>query len=70
MFMDEIMENEELKANEALISFLSFTDRTQFERKMKELNSYIPSHYCEDLKTLEGKIYILNDDFNENYYSR
>ena len=68
MFMDEIMENEELKANEALISFLSFTDRTQFERKMKELNSYIPSHYCEDLKTLEGKIYILNDDFNENYY--
>ena len=68
MFMDEIMENEELKTSEALIAFLSFTDRTQFERKMKELNGYIPSHYCEDLKTLEGKIYILNDDFNEGYY--
>ena len=62
------MENEELKSSEALVSFLSQNDRNQFERKMKELNSYIPSHYCEDMKTLEGKIHILNDDFNENYY--
>ena len=68
MFLDEIMENEELKSSEALVSFLSQNDRNQFERKMKELNSYIPSHYCEDMKTLEGKIHILNDDFNENYY--
>ena len=68
MFIDELMENEELKSSEALVAFLSLSDRSQFERKMKELNSYIPSHYCEDLKTLEGKIYILNDDFNENYY--
>ena len=48
MFMDEIMENEELKTSEALIAFLSFTDRIQFERKMKELNCYLPSHYSED----------------------
>ena len=68
MFIDEIMENEELKSSEALIAFLSFNDRNQFEKKMKELNSYIPSNFCEDLKTLKGKLFILNDDFNENYY--
>ena len=53
LFLDEITENEELKASEALSAFLSFTDRSQFERKMKELNNYIPSQYCEDLKTLD-----------------
>ena len=68
IFIDEIMKNEELKSSEALYAFLSFSDRTQFERKVKELNSIIPSQYCEDLKALEGKITILNDDFNENYY--
>ena len=68
MFIDEIMENEELKSSEALIAFLSFNDRNQFEKKMKELNSYIPSNFCEDLKTLKGKLFILNDDFDENYY--
>ena len=67
-FMDEIIENEELKSCEALVAFLSYSDRAQFERKMKELNSFIPSPYCEDLKTLDGKIKILNDDFNEDYY--
>ena len=68
IFMDEIMKNETLKSSEALYSFLTFSDRVQFERKMKELNSIIPSLYCEDLKTLDGKITILNDDFNENFY--
>ena len=68
IFIDEIMKNETLKSSEALYAFLSFVDRTQFERKIKELNSIIPSQYSEDLKTLEGKITILNDDYNENYY--
>ena len=68
IFIDEIMKNETLKSSEALYAFLSFGDRVQFERKVKELNSIIPSQYCEDLKSLEGKITILNDDFNENYY--
>ena len=67
-FIDEIMENEELKTSEALVAFLSFNDRTQFEKKMKDLNNYVPSQYCEDLKTISGKINILNDDNNENYY--
>ena len=68
IFIDEIMKNETLKSSEALYAFLSFGDRTQFDRKVKELNSIIPSQYCEDLKTLEGKLTVLNDDFNENYY--
>ena len=68
MFIDEIMKNETLKSSEALYSFLTFSDRVQFERKMKELNSIIPSLYCEDLKTLDGKVTILNDDYNENFY--
>ena len=68
IFIDEIMKNEELKTNEALYAFLSFNNRQDFERKVKELNNIIPSQYCEDLKSLEGKITILNDDFNENYY--
>jgi len=68
IFIDDVMINETLKSSEALYAFLSFDDRVQFERKMKELNSIIPSQYCEDIKTLEGKMTILNDDFNENYY--
>ena len=69
IFMDGIMKNEELKSSEALYSFLSFSDRVQFERKIKELNSIVPSQYCEDLKTISGKITVLYDDYNENYYT-
>ena len=57
-----------MKSSEALYAFLSFGDRVQFERKIKELNSIVPSQYCEDLKTLSGKLTVLYDDFNENYY--
>ena len=68
IFMNKIMVNETFKSSEAVLAFLSFTDRVQFERKMKELNSIVPSQYCEDLKTLSGKIDVLYDDMNENYY--
>ena len=68
IFIDKIMQNETLKSSEALYAFLSFGDRVQFERKIKELNSIVPSQYCEDLKTLTGKLTCLYDDFNENYY--
>ena len=68
IFIDKIMQNETLKSSEALYAFLSFGDRVQFERKIKELNSIVPSQYCEDLKTLSGKLTCLYDDYNENYY--
>ena len=69
IFMDEVMKSEELKSSEALYAFLSFNDRVQFERKIKELNNIVPSQYCEDLKTISGKLTVLYDDFNENYYT-
>ena len=69
IFMDEVMKKEELKSSEALYAFLSFSDRVQFERKIKELNNIVPSQYCEDLKTISGKLTVLYDDFNENYYT-
>ena len=68
IFIDGLMKNEELKSSEALYAFLSFSDRVQFERKIKELNNIVPSQYCEDLKTIPGKLTVLYDDFNENYY--
>ena len=68
IFIDKVMKNETLKSSEALYAFLSFGDRVQFERKIKELNSIVPSQYCEDLKTLSGKLNVLYDDYNENYY--
>ena len=68
IFIDKVMQNETLKSSEALYAFLSFGDRVQFDRKQKELNSIVPSQYCEDLKTLSGKLTVLYDDFNENYY--
>ena len=68
IFIDKVMQNETLKSSEALYAFLSFGDRVQFDRKIKELNSIVPSQYCEDLKTLTGKLSILYDDYNENYY--
>ena len=69
IFMDGLVKNEELKSSEALYAFLSFSDRVQYERKVKELNSIVPSHYCEDTKTISGKLTVLLDDFNENYYT-
>ena len=68
IFIDKVMQNETLKSSEALYAFLSFGDRVQFDRKIKELNSIVPSQYCEDLKTLSGKLTVLYDDYNENYY--
>ena len=68
IFIDNVMKNEELKSSEALYSFLSFSDRVQFERKMKELNNIVVSQYCEDVKTIPGKLTILLDDYNDNYY--
>ena len=68
-FMDKLMLNETLKSSEAVYAFLCFNDRVQFERKVKELNSIVPSQYCEDVKTLDGKLNVSYEDFNELYYT-
>ena len=69
LFIDDLMKNEELKSSEALYAFLSFSDRVQFDRKIKELNNIVPSQYCEDIKTITGKLTVLYDDYNESYYT-
>ena len=69
-FMANVMENETFKASEPLTAFLSMTDRSQFEMKMRELTSFTPSMYIEDIKNIQGKVYISNEgDTNEKYYT-
>ena len=67
-FLNSINESETFKASECLVSFLSMTDRGQFESKMKELSSKIQSAYVEDVRTLSGKLQIVDDENNEKYY--
>jgi len=68
-FIDDVMKTECFKACEALIAFLKFNDREQFERKMKELNAIIVTGYIQDFKNLSGKIHVIDDENNEQYYT-
>ena len=68
-FIDEVINVETFKASEALISFLKMSDRDQFDKKIKEMNSIICSNYVQDLKTLSGKIMVIDDENNEKYYT-
>ena len=69
-FIDVVMLNENFKACEALYTFLTITDRSQFDSKMKELNSYILSPYVEEFKTFTGTVNIANEEEdNEKYFS-
>ena len=68
IFINHIIKREELKSSEALVSFLKFTDRNQFESKMKELNSFLPSPFCEDQKSLNGILKINNNYELEKYF--
>ena len=68
-FIDEIVNVETFKASEALIFFLKATDRDQFDRKIKEMNSLICSDYIQDIKTLSGKVLVVDNEENEKYYA-
>ena len=70
-FLNNLVSIEEFKATDILISFLSMSDRTQFEYKMKEANNNIPAPlYIEEVKTLTGKVKIFNDNsLNDQYFS-
>ena len=68
MFINSVCVNESFKCSEALIAFLQYEDRNKFESKMKEFNSFQPSTYIEELKTLDGKAVISHDDRNEKYF--
>ena len=67
-FINAVLENESFKTSEALIAFLSIIDRRQFHSKMTEMTTYQPSPYAEDLKTLTGKLTVIDDEENEKYF--
>ena len=66
-FINSVCENEIFKTSEALIAFLSLQDRTQFEEKMKEINSFTPSNFVEDIKNFDGVVKLIEDN-NSQYY--
>ena len=65
MFIDNVMNNEVFKTNEALYAYLSFDDRNKYDNKIKEMLSFNPSNYVNDYRTLNGKLIIYNNDSNE-----
>ena len=69
-FLNNVVTVEEFKASDILVSFLSMSDRTQFEYRMKEMNNFsAPPLYIEDIKTLSGKIKIsIDSSLNEQYF--
>jgi hypothetical protein len=68
-FINAICENEHFKSSDAFTAFLSQTDRTMFENKMKEFNNYQAPIYVEDFKTFDGKIQIVDAEENEKYFT-
>ena len=65
-FIDSIIKDEYFKASEIVISFLSIIDRIQFENKMKELSSYLPSKYIQDYKSFNSQVEISTEQSNDN----
>ena len=68
-FINDVVKSELFKASEAVISFLSANDRTVFDYKKKQLNSMPAPQRLDEIYSLNGKIKLLEDDFNEGYYT-
>ncbi len=68
-FLNDIVESEIYKASEVLISFLSITNREQFEFKKKSFDSMKSPELIEEYYSLDGKVNLLEDDYNEMYYT-
>ena len=68
-FLNDLVENEIFKASEVFISFLSVNDREQFEFKKKSFDSLPGPELMEEYYSLDGKINLLDDDYNEIYYT-
>ena len=67
-FLNDIVENEIFKASEVFISFLSIADREQFEFKKKSFDTVKMPELMEEYYSLDGKIKLLEEDYNEIYY--
>ena len=68
-FLNDIVESEIFKASKVLISFLSITNREQFEFKKKSFDSMKSPELIEEYYSLDGKVNLLEDDYNEMYYT-
>lgn len=68
-FIEECLLKELFKASDALLSFLSISDRTQFDIKIKELNTDQLIFKPDELKTFTGTILLSDIEPDDNYYS-
>ena len=68
MFIDEVTCNETFKTNEALFIFLNLTDHSLFEKNMKEISNKSFNQNSEEIKTINGKAYLLKQDNNTDIF--
>ena len=68
-FLNDLVQNEVFKASEVLVSFLSIENREQFEFKKQSFDSLKGPELMEEYYSLDGKINLLEDDYNEIYYT-
>ena len=69
LFINNLVQSENFKCSEILVSFLSYEDRGKFDSKFKEYTTQQPSAYVEEYKTLDGKVTISHDEGNEKYFT-
>jgi hypothetical protein len=68
IFLNEILKNEDFKASEPMLAFLSLGDRIVFEHKMKILDpKTVLISTTDQMINLNGKINSINFN-NQNYY--
>ena len=67
-FLDFILLNEEFKANQSLISFLSIEDREKFEKITNDLLVINKPSKIEEYETLSGKVITDDNPDYEKYY--
>ena len=68
MFINSLIQNENFKASEILVNFLSTETIGKFELQLREYEARQLSDNVEEYKTLDGKIIISNDEDNEKYF--
>lgn len=67
-FMNLILKNEVIKCCEFVFIFLSQKDRSVFDARIKEFSNMQAPLYIEDIRTMNGKIKVIDDEDNEKYY--
>ena len=70
-FMNNLVESENFKASEILITFLSYENREKFLAQFEEYDARKPSDNVAEFKTLDGKVSVLEDVLsqeNEGYF--